>query len=192
MENLNVKEYENRLDILKKLNEAIMSNDYVKIKKLSNRTIHSASANQDTDSISLAVIVYALSKILEREKYRSYPQWNEFYSKIRDVIEEAYKRYKEKDFDGFRNALFKISGSIKKIKGNLRRYLEQVFRNAKINKGSRIYEHGISFSQTASIMGISVWELAEYIGQTRIADVDMSITKEIEERISYIKNLFYE
>ena len=52
-----------------------------------------------------------------------------------------------------------------------------------IKKASRIYEHGISMQKTAKLLGISIWELAEYSGQTGISNVNLSITLDVKERI---------
>jgi len=184
------KEYENLLDIFKQLKDAIKKEDAVKIKELSNRTIHSASIKQDTDSISIAVIIYAISKIIERKKYREYADWPEFYNSIIKAIENCYTTLKEENFEKFRESLVEISNAVKLLRGHLKDYVEQVFRKARINKGSRIYEHGISFAQTAEIMGITLYELAEYIGQTGITNVPLSVTKSIDERIKIVTELF--
>jgi len=187
---MNEEEYKNRLEIFEQLIKAIEKEDIAKIKELSNRTIHSTAIKQDTESINIAVIVYAISKIIERKKYRQYEEWPEFYKNIKFYVEKCYNSLKQKNFDEFRENLVKISECIKTLKGNLKEYVEFIFRKAKINKGSRVYEHGISFSQTAQILGISLWELAEYIGQTGISNVELSITKDVKERINFLKEIF--
>ena len=37
--------------------------------------------------------------------------------------------------------------------------------------------------KTAKLLGISIWELAEYSGQTGISNVNLSITLDVKERI---------
>ena len=49
-------------------------------------------------------------------------------------------------------------------------YINEVLRKASINKASRIHEHGISLGQTAKLLGITQWELSEYIGRKEITD----------------------
>ena len=71
----------------------------------------------------------------------------------------------------------------------MRNYIKDVFRKAEINKASRIYEHGISMQKTAELLGISIFELAEYAGSTGIGDVNLSITKDIGERIKIAKEI---
>jgi hypothetical protein len=44
--------------------------------------------------------------------------------------------------------------------------------------------------QTADILGISPFELAEYAGKTGIADVNLSLTLDIKKRISLARSVF--
>ncbi|MEM2932855.1 MAG: hypothetical protein QW622_01430 [Candidatus Pacearchaeota archaeon] len=185
-----LREHEHVLKIFENLNIYLKEGNALKIKELSNLTIHSASIYQDTESISIAVIIYALAKIIERPKYREYKEWPEFYETIKKDVEICYQALKEKNLEMFRTSLNNITTSVNKLSGHLRDYVIQVFRKARINKGSRIYEHGISFGKTAEILGITQWELAEYIGQTGIANVPLTITKPIFERIKIVHELF--
>lgn len=190
MEEINEKEYKNLLDIFSQLKTAIKEENIIKIKELSNRTIHSASIKQDTQSITVAVVIYTISKIIERKKYKEYPEWPNFYKKIIKIIDDCYFYLEKKDFFSFNNCLGNIIQEINKLKGHLGSYIQQVFTKAKINKASRIYEHGISFSKTAEIMGITLYDLAEYVGTTGIANVFLTITKDVKERIKILNEIF--
>ena len=185
-----MQEKENVLDILKKTKKAIKDSDIMLIKQLSNRTVHTSSIYQDSDNIAVAVIVYALSKILEREKYHQYPEWNNFYKNFLAGIDTAIFSLEKDNLEGFRKAIIKIRESIDRLSGKFKNYIQDVFRKASINKASRIYEHGISMEQTANLLGISIFELAEYAGETGIADVDLSITKDIRDRIKIVLDIF--
>ncbi len=185
-----MQEKDNILDILSKTKEAVKRQDIVLIKDLSNRTIHSASIYGDTDNIAVAVIVYVLSKIVERKKYQEYKDWPAFFQACMNGISIAMIALQKNDIEKFRTALKEIRKRISKISGHLRSYIREVFRKAEINKASRIYEHGISMQQTAELLGISIFELAEYAGGTGIGDVDLSITKDIRERIKIAKEIF--
>ena len=70
-----MKEEENVLRILKETRMAIEKNDSFMIKGLSNQTINTSSLTQDADNIAVAVIVYSLSKIIERQDYRQLSGW---------------------------------------------------------------------------------------------------------------------
>jgi hypothetical protein len=183
-------EKENVLNILIETKKAINENNVLALKLLSNRTIHTSSIYQDPDNIAIAVIVYALGKIIERKKYTNYPSWPKFYKNVLVQLDLAIISLKNNDFKKFRKAIKNIRKSVEKISGHLKTYIKEIFRKAHINKASRIYEHGISMQQTAKLLGISLFELAEYAGQTGIADVDLSITKPVQERLKIAQDLF--
>ena len=52
--------------VLKRAQRYINKGDSRKLKHLSDHTISNVSVFQDTDSLSIAVIVYAISKLIER------------------------------------------------------------------------------------------------------------------------------
>ena len=184
-----MKEQDNLLDILRKTVAAMKREDVIEMRRLSNRTIHSASIYYDTDNIAAAVMIYALSKLLEREKYQGYGSWNQFIEKCIMRLEEAIDAVEADDTEMFRHAVTGIKEEVNALSDHLKDYIEDVFRKASVNKASRIYEHGISMQQTAEMLGISVFELAEYAGRTGIADVGLSITKDVKERVKIAEEI---
>lgn len=187
-----IREKEHLLKVLRNSLEAVKKEDVIELKNLSNQTIHAASIQQDADSIALAVIIYSLSKIIERKKYTYYEEWPAFYKFYIKNIKKAIENLEKDRAKKFRNNLKAIQKKIDNLSGRFKKYVQDVFRKAEINKASRIYEHGISMEQTAKLLGITIWELAEYAGQTGIGDVDLSITLDIEKRIKQAQEIFNE
>lgn len=185
-----MEEKEHVLNVLKKVQSALRTEDYVEIKNLSNRVIHNASINQDPDIIAIAVIIYSLSKLIERESYREEKSWGEFYKNYVKSINNSIILLEKDDIKKFREEINFIRRLVQQLSGNLKKYIEDVFRRAEINKASRIYEHGISMEKTAKILGISIWELAEYAGKTGIGDVNLGITMPIKQRIKIAEEIF--
>lgn len=185
-----MQEKENVLRIFEETKEAIQRNDAVKIKALSNQTINTASLTQDPDNIAVAIIVYSLSKILERENYRQLPGWNNFYKIYVNSINRIINGLKKKNEEEVRSNLKLIRQAMGKLSGKLKIYIQDVFRKAKINKASKIYEHGISMGKTASLLGITMFELANYAGQTDIPDVPESKTLGVKSRIKLAMDIF--
>lgn len=183
-------ELKNILDILKNAQKALKTDDVLLMKEMSNRTVHSASMYKDPDSIAIAVTIYALGKIIERKKYEQYKEWPAFFSRISKDIDDALAHLGKNLFKEFREDLHDIRKAASQLSGHLKLYIQDVFRRASINKASRLYEHGISMAETASLLDITTWELAEYAGMTGIGDVDLSITMPIKERINFAKKLF--
>lgn len=181
-------EKEHLLRILEETKKAVAVSDNVKLKDLSNQTIHSASVHQDEDSVLIAVIVYSLSKITERTNYQEYKDWSKFKNSFESRIDNAIISLKKDNLEKFREEMKNIRKDISKISGNFKKHLKHVFEKASINKASRIYEHGISIGQTSELLGVSEWELMEYTGKTGISDVNLGITLPIQERIKNAEN----
>ncbi len=178
------------VEILAEAKKAIKGSEVIQLKELSNQTIHTASITQDPDNIALAVILYALSKIIERRKYQDYPDWPKFEKNYTSALDNALLALKRNEMEVYRDQIGRVRDFIKNIGGHLKGYVEEVFRKAQINKGSRIYEHGISLEKTAKILGITIWELNSYVGQTGIADVNLAYTLDIKKRLKNAEEIF--
>jgi len=165
------------LDILEEREEK----DIVELKDLSDHTIHNSSIFQDKDSISLAILIYSLSKIIERKGYID--------KKIETMLRQSKDYLKRDNFDGYDKTIKDIFKLISRIDLQLKMYVQEVIDQAQIKKGTRIYEHGISLAQAASILGISQWDMMGYIGKTKIIDVAQKRT-DVKERLRFTKNLF--
>ncbi len=185
-----MQEKEHILKVLKSVKKALRTKDYIKIKHLSDYVIHSSSIDQDTNIILVAVIIYSLSKLIERESYKSEKNWGDFYKKYIQNLDDLINALEKDDYERFEEEINQTVSIIQNLSGNLKIYINEVFRKAKINKASRIYEHGISMEKTAKILGITVWELAEYAGRTRIGDVNLAVTMPIRDRIKTVEDLF--
>ncbi len=186
-----MQEKENVLRIFEETKRAIEENDSAKIKNLSNQTINTASLTQDPDNIAVAVIVYALSKIIEREGYRELPGWTNFYKIYVKSIDKIVIALKKKDDKTVRENLKLIRSAIGKLSGKLKKYIQDVFTKAKINKASKIYEHGISMETTAKLLGITMFDLAGYAGQkAEISEAPESRTMGVRKRIKMAEDFF--
>ena len=185
-----MQEKENLLRILKETRKAVQKEDVLLLRELSNQTVHSASIYRDTDNIAVAVLVYSLSKILERKNYRDYRNWPKFFKNFMICIDRAINALEKNQVDYFHDQMKCIRKNINDLSGNLKSQIQDVFKKAEISKASRIYEHGLSMEQTAKLLGITIWELAEYAGQTGIGDVNLGVTMDVKRRIKYAEEIF--
>ncbi len=178
-----MQEVDNILEILEGTKVALKEKDVLKLKELSNQTNNTASKTQDSDNIAVAVIVYSLAKIIERGYAKNLGDINR---KIDSVIQGI----KKKDDGLVKKSLRELRAEIGKSSGRMKKYIGDVFRKASINKASKIYEHGVSMENTAKLLGITVWELANYAGQTDISDAPEGKTLRVKERIKIAKDIF--
>ena len=105
-------------------------------------------------------------------------------------MEGNFEDIKKNNDEGFRKDFEQIRKALGKMSGKLKGYIQEVFEQAKVNKASRIYEHGVSMEQTAKLLGISMYELAEYSGSTGIANVKGSRTMTTKMRIKLAEDIF--
>lgn len=183
-----MEEKENILNILKQTKEAIKNRDVLKLRELSNQTIHTVSIHKDTDNISVAIIVYAIGKIMEEQTRNK--ECTIFCQNASVFIDSAIRALSKDDLKGFKTSLEQIIKSVKKLSPNLRNYIKEVFRAAKIDKATKIYEHGISMEQTAKMFGITMFELAGQAGESKISDTPETKTVNESERIKFIMDMF--
>lgn len=147
-------------DILKVKEET----DISEIKKLSNHIIHNASVFQDEDSISIAILIYSLSKIIERK------QKDLDYGRVLSMLNSCISSLKGNEDDSFRKSVKGIFNFIRTIDEKLKLYIHEVINQAQIKKGCKLCEHGISIARASEVLGISQWELMHYIGKTTLID----------------------
>ena len=185
-----MEEVSHLINVLEETKEAIDKEDVLKLGELSNQTIHSASTAQDTGSITIAVIVYALSKIIERKDTLKIKNWSTFIKKLDGIFNLAIKSLKENKVDKYEKYMEMTRKAITSTSLNIKPYIQDVMRKASINKASKIYEHGISLGQTAEILGVTEWELSEYSGQTRVADVPFNMSWDISKRAKMALEFF--
>lgn len=183
-------EVDNQLQILEQTQQALSTKNIFQLKFLSNKTINTASAQQDSSSITIAVMIYALSKFVEREDFKKMSGWDKFVKKFNATIDLAIKALKDENDKAYEKHIQKARQIISSHSPSLKQYIHDVLKKASINKGSRIYEHGISLEQTAKLLGISQWELSDYIGSKTLADIKQNQTIDVKTRAKMALEFF--
>ena len=174
-------------DILAVLNDLVEilkvkeESDIVKIKELSNHVIHNASVFQDEDSVSVAILIYALSKVIERK------QRDVDYEKLSSMLNSCILNLN--DDDTFRKSIKTIFNFIRIMDEKLKLYIHEVINQAQIKKGCKLCEHGISIARASEVLGISQWELMHYIGKTTLID-QFSEPVNVAKRLKIARSLF--
>lgn len=184
-----LKEREHAINLLKKAKLFAKKDQSGKIKDLSNQTVHSASIYQDEVSIFVSIVVYSLSKIMDRggsyykEDYQGYLEY------YLSLIEKLINHLENKEDKKFIEEVKGIINS-KNIPAGFKTHLSSLFSKAKVNKASKVYEHGISMEKTAKLMGISLWELAEYSGGSYASEMKQGETLDVQQRVKKLMEIF--
>lgn len=176
-------------DIIAVLNDLIEilkvkdDRDIFEIKSLSNHIIHNASVFQDEDSISIAILIYSLSKIMERNEKRM------DYGKILGMLNSAITNLKNNNDDAFRKSIKNLFDFIRVMDAKLKLYIHEVINQAQIKKGCKLCEHGISAARASEVLGISRWELMHYLGKTTLIE-QFSEPVNVSQRLKFARSMF--
>lgn len=157
--------------VLKKTINALKQKDSQSLKALSNQTIHSSCTFQDSGTITSAVLIYALSKIVEREDYKKIPNWNRFEKKCISLLKLASSALEKNKHEAYESYIKKARQALENASGSLKPYISEVLKKSSINKASEIYSHGISSEQTAKLLGLTQWEIADYLSIKQTKEV---------------------
>ncbi len=178
------------IEILSSARKALEQEDAAKLRTLSDQTIHSASVYQHTDYILVAVIIYSLSKIVERKNALQISQWNIFVKNINFLLTSCVSSLQQKKHAQFLKFLNTTKQKLEQESGDMRPLIKEVLRKASINKASKIYEHGLSLAKTTKLLGISQWELSEYIGSKEIPQSYLNKTIDVKSRVKMAMEFF--
>lgn len=171
------------LDVLQQAVASLQAEDHHALGELSNHVIHDASIFQDDDSVSVAVLIYALSKMVQRCCDEKIP-----FAHVIPLVQQAHDTLAAGREDEYRALVRRLMGEIKRLDEKLKLYITEVLEKAKVKKASKLHEHGISLARTAELLGVSQWELQDYIGKTRIPEEMLGIS--VGERLRRARGWF--
>lgn len=183
-----MKEREHVISLLEQAKTAAKKSDVATLRRLSDQTVHSSAIYQDEDNILVAVTIYSLSKIIEKGKKYYKENYEKYLRTYLQIIDHSLKHIKKNEDEVFRNHI-QSSLQSKEISNDLKTHMQDLFRKGRINKAGKVYDHGISMEKTANLLGISLWELAEYAGSTQ-TDYKQSETMGIKQRVKKTMEFF--
>lgn len=183
MSKMNQEIKSNILFVLRSLKDMLSSNKLIiaDLKKLSNRLMNDITLFHDKDCISLSVLVYALYKIFSKNSDFDRANLKRYISSAISSIDN------DAEFRANMRALF---DHLKKFDTNLDSTIIQTIKHAQVKRGLKMYEDGLTIGQAAEIMGVSKWEIMEYLGPTNIVDKDPTLRVDSRERLQFARSLF--
>ncbi len=184
------KEMQHIVSVLRQTKYALKEADAFSLQQLSDQTIHSATIQQHTDFITIAVLLYALNKMVARHDKIKIKRWDSLVNKLSNEIDKSIAELERRDVEEFARHLEHIKDLLIDFSPSAKQDIQEVLRKAAVNKAARIYEHGISLHQTAHLLGITQWELADYIGQRSIFDNPFNATIDVEKRARMAEDFF--
>src|SRR3989338_945252 len=181
-------EEELRILLLKLLEETYLSFlqlDATRLRIVSDKALQNIELNQDPFSINLTITVYSLAKIVEwRHHYKAKP-WALFQKHIKKHLLFAQRFLSEKNTQKYKKSMKAIIQHLADLESSFKYFITEVITRAKVKKGTLVYERGLSVGRAAALMGISSWELMEFIGQTRLEGAGPFTTMPIIKRMKF-------
>jgi hypothetical protein len=170
-----------------KVIDALKKRDVTALKEISDHTIHSASVYQDQSSLTFALTVYSVSKVIdacqESDECQNFPE------KIVNLLEESKQLLLNNDIDKYKKVRDQMLKSISSMDRKFEIYIDEVIRRAKISKGTKMYKHGVSLERVAELLGISQWELMDYVGKTTVSEYKAPAVK-VKDRLAFARKIF--
>ena len=174
-------------ELLNKSAIAVRNRDVLELRRLSDYAIQYSGMHQEEDVVSLAVIIFALSKNIERQvDERS----SKRYDQVSELMERAQWYLSKEDYERYKQKMRDILAQIDQLDDHLASHVVEVIRQARIKKGSKLFEQGISLRRAAELHGISTWELMSYVGHTQIIDQTTPATIRAKDRLRTAMNIF--
>ncbi len=163
--------------------EAKSEHSAQELKKLSDHTIEDVALYKNLDAVSLAVFIYSLHKTVHCLDDANH-------ALLLKEMKKAANKLDERNLGAYNQGLKRAFAIVKKCNAEIKTHVQDVFHAAKINKGTTLLEHGLSIARAAQVMGISRWELTEYVGKRRVlqeAHEKFSVTKRMQHALSLFK-----
>jgi hypothetical protein len=176
------------IDVLLHVKDALERLDGEELSDWSNRVIHSAAIYRDKGAIFIGIIAYSLSKSIAK-KESAKEEWNNFLTNMLRELTLASEALEKSNFTKFDSLVSSMLKRIADFDRSFSNYVEYVLEFSKLQKGARIYEHGLSLSSVAEMMGVSKWDLMRKVGETKAQEYKYLITKSSKERLEELKKL---
>ncbi|MBW3011349.1 hypothetical protein KY326_03960, partial [Candidatus Woesearchaeota archaeon] len=138
---------------------ALEKQEFFKLDNVSDQCLQSAALYHDEDVINLAIIIYSLSKISARNQIKPIANWNKIMESIHALLVSARHNLNRNHLDSFRADLKEILNKIAKADEKIGMYIDKVLHKARIKKGRKIYEQGLSIGETSELIGVNYWDL---------------------------------
>ncbi|MEM2954487.1 MAG: hypothetical protein QW625_00850 [Candidatus Nanoarchaeia archaeon] len=154
------------IKVLREAINAIKTERHIELHSISNHILHAIALYQEPDLMDLAVAIYSIDKILEDEKFKTHPKMPLFKKVVSTSLENAIELLENEKFNAYEASIRALLSNIEGFSKAIRFYIEDVIHFARIKKGTRLYEHGLTLGKAAELARVTKWELLPSIGET--------------------------
>jgi hypothetical protein len=133
--------------------------DFEELKNLSEQGIELIAVNKDLDLISITVLIYSLYKIIKDISAEDY----------QDLLAElkfAQQHLEQNSLGKYNQNIKTLFEIVRRSNAKIKVHLDDVMQAARIKNSAFLLQKGLSIGQAAGLMGLSNWELQQYVGRT--------------------------
>ncbi|MBT4539259.1 hypothetical protein HOI26_02535 [Candidatus Woesearchaeota archaeon] len=137
--------------------------DIIALAALSDRTIEDVAVRKELDLITVTVLIYSMSKVVNKLPEKV----------LQDIIRSltrARAALQKGDLTKYNRSIKLLYKLVRQGNVAVKEHLQDVMAAARIKKGTRLLEKGLSMGQAAGLMGLSNWDLQHYAGKTTALD----------------------
>ncbi len=173
---------------LEKILSSLSRNDPAGLRETANAAISAAALENNSTKAKLAVIAYALTKLLQKEHFQKEPGWKAFKTQVGKKILNAILAAKKEDTSQMSQILISISDRISMVDREFGNYYENLVEKARVKQASTAYAYGLSLGQAAALTGCNQKELFNYIGYTKMHE-ETPVLGSIEDRVKRLQEI---
>jgi ElaB/YqjD/DUF883 family membrane-anchored ribosome-binding protein len=176
------------IERVRAIKKAFQNQNANALRGISNQAIREAALQNDSLRAELAVISYALHKLLSKEHVRSDKKWEKIQKSVLKKLEEAIQNLNNKKMGEFEKSLSGIASQIKQTDESLGNYSQNLMEKSRVKQASSLYALGLSLGQATALTNADKKSLFNYIGYTKMSDENPS-QKTIVERVKELEKV---
>jgi hypothetical protein len=133
--------------------------DLEELKDLSEHAIEDVAVHKDMDLVSITVLIYSIYKIFPDIS-------DEHYKDLYLEMQRAQQQLEQNNMGRYNQEVKVLFDLVRNANAKIKVHLNDVMHAARIKKSASLLSKGLSIGQAAGIMGLSNWDLQQYIGRT--------------------------
>ena len=150
--------------LIQKSEHAFRNRDALALRRISGQAITEAVVEQHREVILLALVDYALSKLLSKTHYQEIS--TEFFEKI----DTLFKLAAQGDKKTILKSLEKIEDEVMKFDEKHGHYQDNIMQKSRIRKAAKLYDKGLSLTQASELTGAPSAEVLDYASESKTVE----------------------
>jgi len=176
-------------EVILRLNKAFVKGNPHELREVTNQSTSSFAIYQKKVWLSIALISYALSKIVEKPRYEKYAsKGSKFSDSVSNCIQKAAALCKLGKVADCQTELDNVITQIQTMESRDMRFLSDLIVKGRTKVAATMYAQGLSLDTVVDLTGAERNEVLSYTGKTTVPD-RMGRTFSAKDRMAYARKL---